>query len=919
VDQYFNYVTLLLPGNGTNGAQNNTFLDSSTNAFSITRNGNTTQGTFSPFSQTGWGNYFDGSGDYLSIADNAALDLGTGDFTIEGWVYFSTAGVDGDGLISKRDDPTFTSGAWRIAWDATNQKINMNCAAETTTRATPVVSLSTWIHFAFVRSGTTLSCYANGTRGDQDASWGHDLNNTYSLLIGANVTGSNLLTGYLSNVRIVKGTAVYSGATYTVPTAPLTAITNTSLLTCQSNRFVDNSTNNFTITRNGDVSVQAFSPFNPTAAYSAAANGGSGSFDGSGDFLTLATNAALDMGTGNFTVEMWVYSTDASVDTQNRRFFATDVNGTSSIQIGHVTTTTGVAQYCDNGSLGTVITGTTNILNQWAHIAVVRSSGTVTLYVNGVSEGTPATDTGNKGSASFTIGKYPGASGHMKGFMGSLRVVKGTAVYTANFTPPTAPLTAISGTSLLLNFTNAGVLDATAKNDLETVGNAQISTAQSKWGGSSIAFDGTGDYLPLQNVLTANFGSGPFTAELWIYFNNASGTQYALSNYQNNSIGWGLGISSGNFAFWATGDTPDISTSTPAATGTWYHLAVSGQSGAIRLFLNGTQIGSTFTGTPSLDSTLPLRVGDGQGAASPLPLNGYIDDLRITKGVARYTANFTAPTAAFPLIGGGALVNIEYLIVAGGGGGFDSGVDLTPGSGYLAPGGGGGAGGYRTSTAFQIVRGFTYAVVVGAGGARNASGNDSSFWGVTSAKGGSGNGSSYGTIPANGASGGSGGGGGSYQQDAGGGGITTGGGGAGNTPSATPVQGYNGGGSTGSGAWPGTLTAGGGGGSGGAGGTPTGGVGTANSITGTSVTYGTGGTGGFTGGSAGTANSGDGGGAGDGSGTIPNAYGKAGGSGIVVIKYSDTLPAAVTTGSPTVSVSGGFRVYIFNSSGTITF
>jgi hypothetical protein len=238
------------------------------------------------------------------------------------------------------------------------------------------------------------------------------------------------------------------------------------------------------------------------------------------------------------------------------------------------------------------------------------------------------------------------------GYISGLRVVKGTDVYgvgNTSITVPTAPLTAITNTSLLLNFTNAGVLDATAKNDLETVGNAQISTAQSKWGGASIAFDGTGDYLSSQNVLTANFGSGPFTAELWIYFNNASGTQYALSNYQNSSIGWGLGISSGNFAFWATGDTPDISTSTPAATGTWYHLAVSGQSGAIRLFLNGTQIGSTFTGTPSLDSTLPLRVGDGQGAASPLPLNGYIDDLRITKGVARYTASFTAPTAAFPL------------------------------------------------------------------------------------------------------------------------------------------------------------------------------------------------------------------------------------------------------------------------------
>jgi hypothetical protein len=238
------------------------------------------------------------------------------------------------------------------------------------------------------------------------------------------------------------------------------------------------------------------------------------------------------------------------------------------------------------------------------------------------------------------------------GYIASTRIVKGSTPYdptSSTLTVPTAPVTAITNTSLLLNFTNAGIIDNAEMNNLETVGNAQISTAQSKFGGASMLFDGSGDYLTLHNLLTSNLGSGPFTVELWVYFNSASGTQFILSNYQNSSVGWGLGISSGNFAFWATGDTPDISTSIAPATGVWYHLAVSGQSGAIRMFLNGTQIGSTFTGTPALDSTATLRIGDGQGAASPQPFNGYIDDLRITKGYARYTSSFTAPTAPFPL------------------------------------------------------------------------------------------------------------------------------------------------------------------------------------------------------------------------------------------------------------------------------
>ena len=423
----------------------------------------------------------------------------------------------------------------------------------------------------------------------------------------------------------------------------------------QNNTFLDSSTNNFTITRNGNTTQGTFSPFPPASgtAYSAAANGGSGYFDGSGDYLGVADSAALDLDT-TFTLESWFYQPTAGDGT----IFARGGGAASwSAVNGHeyqAIVFSGLFYWQFNSGGGVVsITATAPAAGAWHHFAVGYNGTTTRVWLNGASVGTSTAAYTLPTTRNLTrVGYAASSEAIFTGYISGLRVVKGTDVYgvgNTSITVPTAPLTAITNTSLLLNFTNAGIFDATAKNDLETVGNAQISTAQSKWGGASIAFDGTGDYLSSQNVLTANFGSGPFTAELWIYFNNASGTQYALSNYQNSSIGWGLGISSGNFAFWATGDTPDISTSTPAATGTWYHLAVSGQSGAIRLFLNGTQIGSTFTGTPSLDSTLPLRVGDGQGAASPLPLNGYIDDLRITKGVARYTASFTAPTAAFPL------------------------------------------------------------------------------------------------------------------------------------------------------------------------------------------------------------------------------------------------------------------------------
>ena len=182
---------LLLSGNGVNNQTNNTFLDSSANNFSITRFGNTTQGAFSPFSQTGWSNYFDGSGDWLSVANNAALNLGTGDFTIECWVYPDSSISNVDGVIGKRNQSGFSGGDWRIAYISASTAFGIACGTNTTDRLTPAITLNSWNHIAFVRSSGTLSCYANGVRG-ANLSWTDNLDNTETLLIGCIVTGKQI-------------------------------------------------------------------------------------------------------------------------------------------------------------------------------------------------------------------------------------------------------------------------------------------------------------------------------------------------------------------------------------------------------------------------------------------------------------------------------------------------------------------------------------------------------------------------------------------------------------------------------------------------------------------------------------------------------------------------------------------------------
>ena len=279
-----------------------------------------------------------------------------------------------------------------------------------------------------------------------------------------------------------------------------TNITNTSVLTCQSNRFVDNGTANsgsgFAITVNGNPSVQVFNPFLPNLPYESSRLGGSGYFDGSGDYLQLADSTAWDL-TGDYTIEMWLYSTATPVSTT---FF--QIGDTSNYLIIYLSSAT--KYITTTGSLS-ITASTALALNTWNHIALVRSgsgANNTVLYLNGINVGQATNTTSFTGSASNGVrigAEYP-SNYYFNGYIAGARIVKGTAVYTANFAPPLTPPTAITNTQLLTNFTNAGIYDNAMMNDLQTVGSAQISSTTAKFGSTSIKFNGTTDYLVDSNT-----------------------------------------------------------------------------------------------------------------------------------------------------------------------------------------------------------------------------------------------------------------------------------------------------------------------------------------------------------------------------------------------------------------------------------
>jgi len=658
-DPDFNETTLLLQADGAaNASQNNTFLDSSTNNLTLTRNGTQTQGSFSPFSaQPGyWSGYFGGTG-YYATTPFQSLPTTTSTFTIEAWIFQTAYPVAQGGPVQPSlvgdQNPTGAGANWMFGvlstgllsfwWNDTGVKA---CVGNT------VTPLNTWVHVAVSVSANAIKLFVNGqlqtlTGNTTLGNRGSDQGRT---TIGQYAGTNSYIYGYVSNLRIVTGTALYS-TSFTPSTTPLTAISGTTFLTLQNNTtFKDASTNNRTITPTL-ASGQPFSPVAPQYAYSPAVTGGS-TYKIRTDYLTAPSSANLITFTGDFTLEAWVYSTvtttgdwglmDARTSGGSAQNWVWNITGYSSGFLMNFYTAS------------TNRNGATRIpANSWNHLAVVRTGTTLKYYINGVVDPNTFTISGTINGASsntvfLTNNKDYAASAEFgsQGYIADLRTVNGTAVYTANFTPPTAPLTVITNTSLLLKNTNAGIADNSLKTVAETVGNAQVSTSVKKYGSGSMAFDGTGDWLLLPDSPALQMGLGDFTVEGWVYL-TATGTARGLVSKGTGTTGWSVNITSTNF-LQATFSATSITGTIPLVANTWYHFAMvrfSSSVGNIKIYLNGALAASSATAiTTDFIQTNPLYVGANRTAADPML--GYMDDVRITK-MARYKDSFIPPTIAF--------------------------------------------------------------------------------------------------------------------------------------------------------------------------------------------------------------------------------------------------------------------------------
>lgn len=379
-----------------------------------------------------------------------------------------------------------------------------------------------------------------------------------------------------------------------------------------------------------------------------------GTFDGAGDFINLPYLSNYNLVSGNFTIEFW-FRPSSLIGPQNLFEWRSSVSTMGVAFTQSFASPTKVSAFVGDSNTSAwevAITGTTTLaVGDWYHVRLVKNGTNFQLYVNGVTQGSATSSVvPYLNSADIRFGADRGGNNGFNGQAADV-MVSNIARNTSGFTPPSARLVADSNTLVLIsmNGANNSVLFeniAPITKLLTPSGNAQISTANFKFGGSSGLFDGAGDYLSYGSVLPVN--SNNFTVECFVYMPalpGANGFVIASQKSGHTSVGRFLFTitSAGKLnVFVGSASSLNFTGVITIPLNLWVHVAVTCSDNIYRLFVGGTldQASAAFSQalekTPFYISRDPMTVG------ADRDFNGYVDAFRCTV-FARYTSDFVPP------------------------------------------------------------------------------------------------------------------------------------------------------------------------------------------------------------------------------------------------------------------------------------
>ena len=402
----------------------------------------------------------------------------------------------------------------------------------------------------------------------------------------------------------------------------------------------------------GDVKPYPVSPFTPsvggTSQYTPADYGGSIYFPDTSSYLKPPSGSWQVFGTGDFTVECWVYATAAS---HNFSLASTTTNAWGLI------TYLNTVYWQFNGA--NVQSSSISLpVFCWSHVAVSRVNGVTKGFING-TQVFSAADTNNYSSTTADRGIGPnGGSGGV--YISDFRVIPGKGLYSSNFYPGPTPLTPIvysNNSTTLANTSYAtmhvsgatsGILDSSRTFYLQSVGDVKVTTAKTPYAtGQSYYFDGSGDYLSLPSSPALAL-PGDFTVEAWVNIASFASERCIVDlRGATGTVGLVASITSTNgYPFIYKEGVGFVVTSSIAVTlNAWTHVAYVRSGTTTTIYVNGVSGGSATDSTSWSAPNGTGRIGANKDAGTPVL--GYISDLRITKNYARYTTTFTPPAGAF--------------------------------------------------------------------------------------------------------------------------------------------------------------------------------------------------------------------------------------------------------------------------------
>ena len=492
-------------------------INSGTSNKAITANGNaaasSTQSMF-----YGGSFYFDGTGDYLDTPDSADYTFGTGNFTCEMWVYPSNASDTDRFLGQINSGGNTTNMSFRMGRNSGTFICGVAEGSTDYTITGQSVPANKWTHLALVRDGNTLRAFQDGVQTGTVSFSGTVNDSSNKLAVGRlGESDGSYFTGYINDVRIYKGVAKYTSNFIPASTDPDIIPDSPSGVSYSSNVALVPSTD------------------------------GAVAFDNNGDYLSLTSGSDFQFGSGDFTVECFVYPNslsnydpiidNGSIAGNNQHDWRLYLGSVGEIWFD---ATVGGSNQTRNGASGGVSNGV--VTGKWQHIAVVKTGNTILTFLDGVqvlSNSFSSTIDSNYTTAYIGYDvMVSGGNYYFDGFISNLHVVKGTALYTGNFTPPTGPISSVANTKLLCckSQTSATAADVTP---------------------GTITANG--------NAAASNFN--PFTANI----NTQRGKQSGYATLNPLRCLSAITLSNGNLNLaYGSATTGHVSATVGVSTGKWY-------------------------------------------------------------------------------------------------------------------------------------------------------------------------------------------------------------------------------------------------------------------------------------------------------------------------------------------------------------